>query len=213
MKIIALTLIALAIGAVQARAAVTVYAEEMPSNDAVAGSASAVETNGTTAKSRRGDAAVRIDETGVHIGGTNPVDINTPVHLQSYMLVSLLAVASPFVTGVAVIAIVFYSKHRRNRMVHETLRAMIEKGTPITPELVANLRGGGCGNSTGEGFARKQSGRLLPGLIMIAIGAALLIADPKHSRMGGIALLFMGLAFLVVWMVERKNQDNQLPPR
>jgi hypothetical protein len=184
----------------------------MPSNGAVV--ASTVETNGTTAKSHGDNSDVRVDDTGIHIGGRNPVDISAPAHMRhDNMLVSLFAVTAPFVTGVLVIAIVFYSKHRRNQMTHETLRAMIEKGVPITPELVAKLRGGGCGNSTGESFARKQSGRLLPGLVMIAIGAALLLADPKHSRMGGIVLLFMGLAFLVVWMVERKNQGNQPPPR
>lgn len=80
MRIIAATLIALAISAAQARAAVTVYADEVPSNAAVAASAPVVETNvpaaqtNLNAKSRSGggNPEVRVDETGVHIGGPNP---------------------------------------------------------------------------------------------------------------------------------------------
>jgi hypothetical protein len=225
MKSIAVALTALVIVAAQAQAAVTVYADEVPSSGVTAVSVPVVETNGTTAQadagkkdaSGGGNPQVRIDETGVHIGGPNPVDINAPSFLRhnsvGTTLSAIFAIVGPFITGVAIVAIVFYFKHRRNRMMHETLRAMIDKGMPITPELIANLRGGSRGSSDGQRFCRKQSGRLLPGLIMIGIGAAFLIADPKHSRGGGIALLFMGLAFLVVWVVERKTQGNQPPPR
>src|SRR5579859_1448337 len=73
MRIMAVTLVALAMSASEVRAAVTAYADEIPSGGVVAASAPAVETNG-------GNSQVRIDETGVHIGGQNPVDINTPAY-------------------------------------------------------------------------------------------------------------------------------------
>ena len=92
MKIIAVSLVALAIGTVQARAAVTVYADEVPSNNPVAISAPLSETNGAASQteggqrksSGGGDSQVRIDETGVHIGGPDPVDINTPASFHHH---------------------------------------------------------------------------------------------------------------------------------
>jgi hypothetical protein len=214
MRIIAVSLLALAICATQARAAVTVYADEVPSNGAVVPPASAVETNGTAGKSHSDNPEVRIDETGVHIGGRSPVDINAPPHLRHDNMVwsSIVAIVGSFGMPVFIIAIIFYTKHRRNRMAHETLRMMIEKGTPITPELVATLRGDSCGGFSGDRFGRRRSGRLLPGLVMIGVGTALLIGDHAQGK-GGWIVLFIGVAFLVVWAVEGKNQDNTQRPQ
>src|ERR1039457_4256702 len=73
---------------VSVRAAVTVYAEETEtsSNAVVATAEAPVESNAPATTSHRDkkfspDAdhpPVRIDETGVHVGGPNPVDINVP---------------------------------------------------------------------------------------------------------------------------------------
>jgi hypothetical protein len=214
MKIIAVALTALVIGAAQARSAVTVYADEVPSNGVTASSASTVETNGTGAKSHSGNPEVRVDDTGIHIGGPNPVDISGPASLRHNNMVwsSIFAIVGSFGMPVFIIAIVFYTKHRRNRMTHETLRMMIEKGTPITPELVATIRGDCYGGPSGDRFGRRRSGRLLPGLILTGVGTALLIADHAHSK-GGWIVLFIGVAFLVVWAVEGKNQDNTQRPQ
>ena len=142
MRIIAATLIALAISAAQARAAVTVYADEVPSNAAVAASAPVVETNvpaaqtNLNAKSRSGggNPEVRVDETGVHIGGPNPVDIDAPAWLQhgrgGHTVLGIVSVLSPFVMVVAIVALAGYFAHRRTKLAHETIRAMIEKGMP-----------------------------------------------------------------------------------
>jgi hypothetical protein len=217
MKIIAVTLTALVIGAVQARAAVTVYADEVPSNAAVAASAPVVETNvpaaqtNLTAKSRSGggNPDVRIDETGVHIGGPNPVDIDAPAWLRhgggGRNVLGIVSVISPFVMVVTIVALAGYYGHRRTRIAHETLRAMIDKGMPITPELVAEVR------SKGRVWGGSGS-RLLPGLVMAGIGTALLVSGSGGDRKGGWIVLFIGLAFLVVWAVERKNQNNAQPP-
>jgi hypothetical protein len=85
---------------------------------------------------------------------------------------------------------------------------MIEKGMPITPELVASLKGKG----RGEGDVRTRGRPLFPGLVLAGIGAALLISDSGHSK-GGWIVLFIGLAFLVVWLMERKNPSDPQPPR
>jgi hypothetical protein len=211
-----------------ARGAVSVYAEEVePSSNAVAATAGAnIETNvsaTTTHRSHRtsadaDDSSVRIDETGVHVGGANPVDIGTPDFAHRYgeaatgalqHLTGMLAVIGSFGLPVAMIAIIFYFKHRRNKMAHETLRTMIEKGVPMTPELVAEVRGQGCGSSGG---GRTRS-RLLPGLILTGTGIALLIGGSRGDGRAGWIVLFVGAAFLIVWLVEGKNQNNGQPPR
>jgi len=221
MKIVAVTLGALMFGALQARAAVTVYAEEMPSNGVVAASAPVVETNvpaaqtnlNTKSRSGGGNPEVRIDETGVHIGGPNPVDIDAPAWFRhgggTHNVLGIVSVLSPFVMVVAIVTLAGYFGHRRNKMAHETLRAMIDKGVPITPELVAQIRSKRSWGSYGW----IGSNRLLPGLVMAGIGTALLLSGSGGDRKGGWIVLFIGLAFLVVWAVERKNQNNQLPPR
>lgn len=146
-----------------ARGAVSVYAEETePSSNAVVATAGTdADTNAAGTRSHRvqSDAdhpPVRIDETGVHVGGPNPVDINVPDFKHSHLLnfidvTGIIAILSTFGLPVMIIFIVFYFKHHRNKLAHETLRAMIEKGVPMTPELVAEVRGQGpfgCGNGT-----------------------------------------------------------------
>ncbi len=113
---------------------------------------------------------------------------------------------------VAIIGLAGYFSHRRNKMAHDTLQAMIEKGVPITPELVAEIRNKGCGSS-GNSASGRRSGRLLPGLVLAGIGTALLIGGAKGESKGGWILLFMGAAFLIVWFVEQKNQNSGQPPR
>lgn len=141
-------------------------------------------------------------------------------------IVPLASKISPFIMAVTIILIVYYFRHRRNKMVHETLRAMIEKGLPITPELLAGLGGKNSfsGNPFDQLFPGRQQGRnrhLLPGLILIGVGLALTGFQPEHSGPGSLIILFIGLAFLIVWIVERKQnvndnkkrEDSQQPPK
>lgn len=154
--------------------------------------------------------SVRIDHGVVQLDGSD----NSPPLGFGKIIIALAAILSPFflVFGLplAIIATVFYFRHRRNKMVHETLRAMIEKGMPISSELVAQL-----GSQIGS-IPNKQPSRtrhLLPGLILIGIGLALMIVTP-HSlyaagiRAGSWILLFVGIAFLIVWLVDRKQNGN-----
>ena len=113
-----------------------------------------------------------------------------------------------WVFSLVIIGMYLYFRHRRNQMVHETMRNMIEKGMPITPELVAELTG-------------KRRSRLMPGLIMTGIGAALLITNLNRTNPGknmedyklGCMLLFIGVAFLTVWLMERKSKKASQTPK
>jgi hypothetical protein len=216
-RFIAVVVLLVALSPVGARAAVSVYAEDVP-NGAVAPT---VATNPSTTDGGAAGAdhpPVRIDETGVHVGGANPVDINVPDIARGHgdfatralqNLTGMLAIVGTFGMPVAVIAIVFYFKHRRNKMAHDTLQAMIEKGIPITPELVAEIKS----KRSSDSASSRTSNRLLPGLVCAGVGTALLIAGSGGDRRGGWIVLFIGLAFLIVWFVEQKNPNNVQPPR
>ena len=123
-------------------------------------------------------------------------------------IVSIMAIFGMIVT---IVAIMFYTIHRRNKLVHENLRAMIEKGIPITPELVESLKGKHSSvfsqalSTDGRPLAKSsRSRRLLPGLILTGIGAALMISG--HWFGGpGLIVFFIGIAFLIVWLVERMD--------
>src|SRR5271156_2916894 len=44
------------------------------------------------------------------------------------------------IVPVAIVAIIYYYAHRRNRLAHETLRRMGESGQQVTPEIIAAMR-------------------------------------------------------------------------
>jgi hypothetical protein len=144
------------------------------------------------------------------------VPVNTPpssvTHVQSSDVFPILA---SFGMPVLVVGMAFFFKYRKDRLAHETLRAMIEKGMPITPELIAQLGRKQSDTSTQP----NQSRHLLPGLVMVAVGVALLISNhagggiPGLPGAGGWIILFVGVALLIVWFVEKNNKNDAQPPR
>lgn len=169
----------------------------------------------TVTKAQKPSSEPSPDNTGTHVGSQNPSDNNkTEPGVFALGAMGLLVPLAPFVMVVAVIAIVFYFKHHRNKMMHETMLAMIEKGVPITPEMLAQLQSRPSRFSNQTGQSRNR--RLLPGLILTGVGTALLITNPGENLGAGKAgwiVLFMGVAFLIVWLVERKDKNNEQPPQ
>jgi len=121
---------------------------------------------------------------------------------------SALAGISLTIMVLLLVAIALYARHHREKMLHETLRTMIEKGIPVNSEIVAQLGRRGRGN----GSAKSRSRHLLPGLILTGAGIVLVIDLPWHF-VGGWIVLVIGLAFLIVWLSERKQNDDQQPPK
>jgi len=196
-RLAAVPLIALTVFLAQARAAVTVYADE-PASNAVPG--------------QQGPSASFIDRAGKYAAEIEAKRIENERKMAEDRLEArdhLVGVLSGFGLPVAIVAITMYFKHRRNKLAHETLRAMIEKGMLVTPELVAELR---TRHANGPGLYRSLGSGLLPGLVLAGIGTALLVSGSRHSS-GGWIVLFIGLAFLVVWLVERQNRSNAQPPK
>ncbi len=127
----------------------------------------------------------------------------------------VVALCASFGMPVLIVGMALFFKYRKDRLTHDTVRAMVEKGVPITPELIGQL----VKKDPEASKLPNQSRHLLPGLIMVAVGAALLISDhmglgiPGLPGAGGWIILFVGVAFLIVWLVERNNKNDAQPPR
>jgi hypothetical protein len=106
-----------------------------------------------------------------------------------------------FVMVVGIIALGVTQRLKRARILHETIRIMIEKGQPIPPELLQP-----------QEPRRGPRSDLRRGLVFIGIGIALLFMFFGHGdgmlRWVGLIPLLMGVAFLITWKVE-SNKNGQ----
>jgi hypothetical protein len=91
---------------------------------------------------------------------------------------------------------------KRNRMLHETIRQMIEKGQPIPPEILQS-----------QESPRRPDSDLRKGLVLVGVGAGvcvLLLLQHNNSWPAGLIPLLMGVAFLITWKIEaNKNGPSK----
>jgi hypothetical protein len=107
-----------------------------------------------------------------------------------------------FGATVGIVALVAGLRLKRNKLLHETMRAMIDKGQPIPPELLQP--------PTPKPRPRSDLRR---GLVLAGIGVGLtvwLALEGGNQWALGLIPLLMGLGFLVTWKVEQnKNGDSR----
>ena len=115
----------------------------------------------------------------------------------------IIAIVAGCGLPVAILGIIFYYAHRRNKLLHETLRAFVEKGAPIPPELLA---------TKATQSANRTQNDLRRGLILIAVGAGVIMISGDV----GYIILFIGVAFLAMALMqgrpqttEKKDKDNE----
>ena len=121
------------------------------------------------------------------LGRPRQPDVNDIVFLITF----------PTISFVIVLTLVI-ARLRRNRMLHETIRYMIEKGAPIPPELLQ------------PPTPPKPRNDLRNGILLIGGGIGLALAlsgKGGHAYMIGFIAIFLGIAFLVVWKLERKQPE------
>ncbi|MBI3880566.1 MAG: hypothetical protein HY301_10960 [Verrucomicrobia bacterium] len=121
------------------------------------------------------------------------------------VIVPLAGIAVPivmFVAFVGVVAIVVSHRLKKAKLLHETIRAMIDKGQPIPPEFLQPPTP-----------KRRPKSDLRRGLVMAGIGIGLIVwlaMDGGNKWALGLIPLLMGAAFLVTWKVEQnKNGDSK----
>jgi hypothetical protein len=97
--------------------------------------------------------------------------------------------------GFLIILTIMLARVRRNRVLHETIRMMIDKGAPIPPELLQPQT--------------PKRNDLRSGILLIGTGlglAIVLAGRGGHVYLLGFLPIFIGLAFLVTWKLEGKNK-------
>ncbi len=149
---------------------------------------------------------VRVDIPGVHIG-----DVSSQANAGEgftgalALMIPIVAIVMGCSIPIVVVTVALYFRHRKNKMLHETVRAMVDKGVPIPPELFKTP-----GNDAmDDGQPNRPRKDLRTGLILtcIGIGIVLFIGRP------GWIILFLGVAFLLIASFERKNKNDQQPPK
>ena len=109
-------------------------------------------------------------------------------------LVAIVGTLVTFAMPLLLVAIILYYKHRKQRMTHETIARLAEKGLPVPPEL---LQPPPKGHSGLEG-----------GLVLTALGIALAIFLGEVGAPWSIGLIpgLMGLALLLGWWIDKRTR-------
>jgi hypothetical protein len=114
-------------------------------------------------------------------------------------LVPIVVPIASFGTTVVIVAIVLYFRLRATRLKHELVRIYLDKGQPVPPLVL------------GEG--RSPNADLRRGLVLLATGVSIAIAFALggQGQVVGLGVIpaLIGVAYLVVWRIERARSDAE----
>jgi len=113
----------------------------------------------------------------------------------SEAVIAFTGLVASFAMPVLLVAIILYYKHRKQRLTHETIARLAEKGLPVPPELL---------RPPGRSYAGLRGGMMLVGL-----GIALAIFFEQVHGPWSIGLIpgMIGLALILAWAIEsRRNK-------
>jgi len=100
---------------------------------------------------------------------------------------------------VAIIGFTSWARSRRNRMVHETVRLLVEKGQPLPPDIFRERRPATPASDLRKGIAWAAIGVGLTGYFLIGSGGNWGI---------GLIPLCIGLGYLIAWKFENNSKPN-----
>ena len=134
------------------------------------------------------------------------------------LLIPIFGIIVPFATLGLVIWLFFLFRHRRQQMLHETIRSMVDKGVPIPPELFGKRR---TADPFKEAFPpssipRYQDGRtgdLRRGVFLILVGIGVWVMMGKI----GVVCILVGVGYLISGFMTKPDDKNNnissnLPP-
>jgi hypothetical protein len=122
------------------------------------------------------------------------------------LLIPIVAIVMGCSIPILIVVTGIYAGHRKNKMLHETVRAMIEKGVPIPPEMFAQKEK--CASPFGD-KPKQPRNDFRSGLMLVGIGAGIVMLAGKP----GYIILFLGVASLVASFFEKKNPNDSQPPK
>jgi hypothetical protein len=112
----------------------------------------------------------------------------------SEAMIAIIGMLVMFGLPLILVAIILYYKHRRMRMMHETIARLAEKGLPVPPQFLDPPR-------------RVHSG-LRGGMVLVALGIGLAVfMDETHGSWSiGLIPGLMGLALIIAWAIEVRGK-------
>jgi len=110
-------------------------------------------------------------------------------------VIAIIGIVVTFGLPLVLVAVILFYKHRRQRMIHETIARLAEKGLPVPPELLDPPR-------------RAHSG-LRGGLVLIGLGIGLsaFMYEMQGSWSIGLIPGLMGVALLIAWAIEVRGKN------
>lgn len=123
------------------------------------------------------------------------------------LLIPILALLIPIVAIVAH----YVAKSNRERDRHETIRMLVKAGQPIPPELLSAVDAQDSDWHKERLKAANPNRSLVPGVINLSVGiglAGMFSVMKPESWLWAIGLVpaCLGLGFIFLWLVERKQQ-------
>ena len=117
-------------------------------------------------------------------------------------MIPLVAIVMGCSIPIIIVGLQLYFRHEKNRMMHQTIRSMVDKGMPIPPELLNKEH-----DITEPVPRRGQRNDLRNGLLFIGIGVGSIIVAGR----AGWIIFFMGIAFVIASRFEKRETDGQPP--
>jgi Domain of unknown function (DUF6249) len=144
---------------------------------------------------------------GIIIGDHGDENLDSgdiPPQVIPIVAISVLAV---FGAPVLIVAVIMYFGFSKNRMMHRTIRMMVEKGQPVPAALLAP-----------PAPAQRQRSDMRRGVVLVMVGLGLMLflgavndwEDGVWSL--GIIPFLIGAGYLLVWKLEGKKDIPPLPP-
>jgi hypothetical protein len=187
-------------------------------------------------KNRKKGASVGVtvdDDTGrvriIGAGGAREFDSFEQFVDQAPWIAGLIFAVTflVFLTPILIIALVIWYKMRKTRMMNETMIRLAEKGVVPTAEAFSAVTGGSSNvlqsaPSAAPLYVQAKEARrkavwsdLRKGFIIGAVGLGFTfysMLDDGSPNFVGLILLFVGLAYIVLWYFEDRQVEAQLPP-
>jgi hypothetical protein len=112
-----------------------------------------------------------------------------------------------FGAPVLIVAVIMYFGFSKNRMMHRTIRMMVEKGQPVPAALLA---------PPPPAVRQRSDMRRGVVLVMVGLGVMLFFGAVNEWEGGawaiGIIPFLIGLGYLLVWKLEGKKDVSSPPP-
>jgi Domain of unknown function (DUF6249) len=113
-----------------------------------------------------------------------------------------------FGAPVLIVAVIMYFGFSKNRMMHRTIRMMVEKGQPVPPALLA---------PPPPALRQRSDMRRGVVLVMVGLGLMLFLGAVNDWEGGawaaGIIPFLIGAGYLLVWKLEGRKDIPPLPPQ